>query len=241
MRTKDDDDDENSDEGNLQCMYVSSINKISNPCLVQVDIEGKGLEMEVDCGASVSVISKRRYVSKFDNPLRNYNEPLMVVNGNKLKIEGEATVSVKFNGKEALMKLLVLDCGNDFYPRFGRTWLDMFYSNWRQFFTNSWQINNIVNNSGESAIDELKRRYGNVFIKNFSTPIKGFKAELVMRDETPIFKKAYDVPYRLKDKVSAYLDKLAKEQVITPIDTSEWASPIIIVMKKNGEIRLVID
>lgn len=62
-----------------------------------------------------------------------------------------------------------------------------------------------------------------------------------MKDVAPIFRKAYDVPYRLKDKVSAYLDKLEREKVITPIDTSEWASPIIIVMKKNSEIRLVID
>lgn len=62
-----------------------------------------------------------------------------------------------------------------------------------------------------------------------------------MKDDTPIFKKDYDVPNRLKDKVSVYLDKLDREKVITPIDTSEWASPIIIVMKKNDEIRLVID
>lgn len=62
-----------------------------------------------------------------------------------------------------------------------------------------------------------------------------------MKDTDPIFKKAYDVPYRLKEKVSSYLDKLEREKVITPIDTSVWASPIIIVIKKNGEIRLVID
>lgn len=62
-----------------------------------------------------------------------------------------------------------------------------------------------------------------------------------MKDDTPIFKKAYDVPYRLKDKVSVHLGKLESEKVITPIDTSECASPIIIVMKKNDEIRLVID
>lgn len=222
-------------------MLVASINKISNPCLVNVVIEGKCLEMEIDCGASVSVMSKRRYLSKFDNPLHSYSEPLMVVNGSKLKIEGEATVSVKFNGKEALMQLLVLDCENDFYPLLGRTWLDIFYPDWRQFFTNSLQINSINDESRRIAVDEFKNRFANVFTKDFSSPIKGYKAELVMKDVAPIFRKAYDVPYRLKDKVSVYLDKLEREKVITPIDTSEWASPIIIVMKKNSEIRLVID
>lgn len=180
-------------------------------------------------------------MSKFDNPLRIYSESLMVVNGNKLKIEGEATVFVKFNGKEALMQLLVLDCDNDFYLLFGRTWLDMFYPNWRQFFTTSLKINNIDEDSGKIAVDKLKNRFKNVFTKKISTPIDGFKAELIMKDKIPIFKKALDVPYRLKDKVSEYLDKLEAEQVITPIDSSEWASPIVILIKKNGAIRLVID
>ena len=45
----------------------------------------------------------------------------------------------------------------------------------------------------------------------------------------------------MKDKVIDYLDRLEKEKVITPIKTSQWASPVIIVIKKNNEIRLVID
>lgn len=38
-----------------------------------------------------------------------------------------------------------------------------------------------------------------------------------------------------------YLTKLEKEKVITSNKTSEWASPVVVVMKKNNEIRLVVD
>lgn len=55
MRTEDTDSDD-SDEGNLECMNITSINKISEPCIVYVQVEDKTLEMEVDCGSSVSVI-----------------------------------------------------------------------------------------------------------------------------------------------------------------------------------------
>lgn len=102
-------------------------------------------------------------------------------------------------------------------------------------------INNLKTESSEMAVEQIKDKYSQVFKKSFSTPIKGFKAQLIMKNEEPIFKKAYDVPYRLKDKVAEYLDKLEREKVITPIETSEWASPIVIVMKKNNDIRLVID
>lgn len=102
-------------------------------------------------------------------------------------------------------------------------------------------VNNLQNEPSDIAVEKLKREFKSVFKKDFSTPINGFRAELVMNSETPIFKKAYEVPYRLRDAVSVYLDKLEHEKVITPIDTSEWASPIIIVKKKNNDIRLVID
>ncbi|XP_055532770.1 uncharacterized protein K02A2.6-like [Wyeomyia smithii] len=94
---------------------------------------------------------------------------------------------------------------------------------------------------GGKITAKLKEQFNDVFQKDFSKPIKGFEAELILKDNPPIFKKAYNVPYRLRDKVSVYLDKLEKEKVIMPINTSEWASPIIIVIKKNNDIRLVID
>ena len=68
----------------------------------------------------------------------------------------------------------------------------------------------------------------------------GYEADLVLKDDKPIFRKAYDVPYRLREHVVDYLDTLEKENVITPIKTSEWASPVIAVVKENKEIRFVV-
>ncbi|XP_055638172.1 uncharacterized protein LOC129776511 [Toxorhynchites rutilus septentrionalis] len=56
-----------------------------------------------------------------------------------------------------------------------------------------------------------------------------------------IFKKAYTVPYKLKDKLEQHLEMLEQQKVITPIKASEWASPVIVVVKKDQDIRLVID
>lgn len=237
----DSDSDDGSDAGSVACMLVSSINKISDPCLVELTIEGKHLKMEVDCGSSVSVISKAQYYLNFSNPLKEYGKQLIVVNGEKLRIEGEANVFVRLNGIEAHLQLLVLDCTNNFIPLMGRTWLDLFYSDWRRFFSNSVSVNNLMLDNKDNRSLEIQEKFGNVFVKDFSTPIRGFEADLVLKTDQPIFKKAYDVPYRLRQRVIDYLTKLEKEKVITPIKTSEWASPVVVVMKKNNEIRLVID
>lgn len=131
----------------------------------------------------------------------------------------------------------MLNCDNNFTPLLGRPWLDTLFPEWRNFFVNS--IN--FKHETDQIVDEIKIKYKDVFIENFFKPIQGFEADLVLKSEVPIFKKAYDVPYRLRDKVLEYLSKLEHEKVITPIKTSEWASPVIVVMKKNNEIRLVID
>lgn len=235
MRTNSESDsDDASDAGSVECMLVSSNNRISDPCLVELTIDGKQLKMEVDCGSSVSVISKAQYYLNFGKPLREYSRKLIVVNGAKLKIEGETSVLVRFNGIESQLQLLVLDCSNHFIPLMGRTWLDVFFVDWRRFFSNSMNVNNLSLKNSDNWAIEVQNKFGNVFVKDFSTPIKGFEADLVLKTDQPIFKKAYEVPYRLRQRVMDYLTKLENEKVITPIKTSEWASPVVVVMKKNN-------
>ncbi|XP_044155518.1 uncharacterized protein K02A2.6-like [Bufo gargarizans] len=55
---------------------------------------------------------------------------------------------------------------------------------------------------------------------------------------TPRFCKAR---FALREKVEAELDHLLAEKIITKVDRSEWASPIVPVKKKNGDIRICGD
>ena len=203
------DGDYDSDSGDLACMNVLSINKITNPCVTNLKIDGCDIKMEVDCGAAVSAISKNQYFAKFSKTLKKSATKIVVVNGSGLKLLGEVDVFVKFRNQRANLKLLVLDCVNDFYPLMGRIWLDGFIPNWRQFFNNSISINNV--SEKENIIQNIKQKFPKLFVKDFTTPINCFEAELILKTNTPIFKKAYDVPYRLREKVLTYLDKLEKE------------------------------
>ena len=56
-----------------------------------------------------------------------------------------------------------------------------------------------------------------------------------------MFVKARPVPYSLKDKVAKELDRLEREGIITPVASSEWATPIVIVPKKDGSIWICGD
>lgn len=72
--------------------------------------------------------------------------------------------------------------------------------------------------------------------------VPGTKATLSVKENTnPKFCIARSVPYALKPKVEEELDRLEKERIIQRIDHSEWASPIVPVLKPNGEVRICGD
>ncbi|PIO61946.1 reverse transcriptase [Teladorsagia circumcincta] len=57
----------------------------------------------------------------------------------------------------------------------------------------------------------------------------------------PVLKKKRPVPYASIPELDAEIDRLVSNGVISPVDHSEWAAPIVAVKKKNGQIRLCAD
>ena len=57
------------------------------------------------------------------------------------------------------------------------------------------------------------------------------------KDATPHFYKSRPVPFALQPKVLVELSRLEQAGIIRPVDYSEWATPIVPVLKTNGSIR----
>ena len=55
------------------------------------------------------------------------------------------------------------------------------------------------------------------------------KAKLTLRNGAiPVFMKARPVPYSLRTKVETELERLERENIITPVTWSEWATPVVV-------------
>lgn len=55
------------------------------------------------------------------------------------------------------------------------------------------------------------------------------------------FFKARHIPYGLRDAVQAHIKQLVEEGVIESVQSSRWASPIVVVTKSNGQLRMCGD
>ena len=56
-----------------------------------------------------------------------------------------------------------------------------------------------------------------------------------------MFCKARPVPYALKPKVEEEIENLENMGILQKVETSEWATPIVAVPKKNGKVRICGD
>ena len=75
--------------------------------------------------------------------------------------------------------------------------------------------------------------------------MKGAKGVInIHKDAVPKFCKARTVPYAMRERVEAELDRLEAESIIEAVrysDCSPWATPIVPILKKDGSIRICGD
>ena len=90
-------------------------------------------------------------------------------------------------------------------------------------------------------LDSLLTQYEDLFHTTLGK-FSGIKARLRIKENAvPVHVKHRTVPFAIRDKVEAELNKLQSEGVISPVEQSEWATPVVPVIKPDGSIRLCGD
>ena len=72
--------------------------------------------------------------------------------------------------------------------------------------------------------------------------LQGVEVKLpVTETASPKFYRPRQVPYALRKKIEEELVDLTKAGIIEPIHDSEWAAPIVAVLKNNRKVRICGD
>ena len=89
--------------------------------------------------------------------------------------------------------------------------------------------------------EDFARQFPDLFKYELGT-LRGVEAKLhVTKDATVRCFKARPVPYALREKVDAELNRLLEDGVIKPVEFSDYAAPIVPVLRANGRIRICGD
>ena len=117
---------------------------------------------------------------------------------------------------------------------FGRNWLEKIRLDWNKLF-------------GKCSVDtvtamlDVEGEFPMVFQEGLGKYTGG--PVTLHRDETvkPRFFKARPVPLARQQKVEEELKRLEEAGIIRPVSHSDWAAPIVVVPKNNGELRICGD
>ena len=129
-------------------------------------------------------------------------------------------------GRKKFLKLFVVR--GDGPSLLGRDWLMQLRLDWKQVH---------VVRSNSSQLDATLKRHSEVFKDELGT-IRGIKAKIqIQADAQPRYYRPRVVPYALRGKVAFALERLEEEGIIEPVQHSNWAAPIVPVVKRDGSIR----
>ncbi|CAB4015412.1 Hypothetical predicted protein [Paramuricea clavata] len=93
----------------------------------------------------------------------------------------------------------------------------------------------------DKNFDEILDTYAEVFQDKLGT-FKSAKARITLKEGSqPQFRRARQVPYSLRPKVEEELKRLQNEGILSKVEWSDWATPIVPVPKQDGSVRICGD
>ena len=165
-----------------------------DPIYITIIVNGAPLLMEVDTGATISVISKATYDRAWREeppPLAPSTARLRTYTGEEIPVKGEIEVDVCHRDQQKRLTLIVTE-GNG-PSLLGRNWLTELRLNWKT----TYQVRN------SSALAAVLDDHKEIFRKELGT-ITCAKAEIhVDQQVPPSFHRPRPVPFALKQKVEA--------------------------------------
>ena len=142
----------NSSASNEDIYHLFTVHDKSNPIKVTLKINNSTVPMEVDTGASLSLINETIYSQIASNsPLKPTTTQLSTYTGEHLPILGTADVKVEYNSQSAELSVIVVKGSGP--NLLGRDWLSTIRLDWSK-------INSVLSNL---SLESLLQRHPTFF------------------------------------------------------------------------------
>ncbi|XP_018333760.2 uncharacterized protein K02A2.6-like [Agrilus planipennis] len=229
----------------LNKMDVVNSVKFPGKVVLDVLINGRNIKMEIDTGAPCAIMSKQTLDSvKIKYKLLETNQQFASFSGHRISCLGRVSVNAQIGSSVWKLDLYLADGIVD--SLLGREWIVAFANkiNFSTFFGNAASVHAVNPVSPrpslqqQAQLDSILTQFESSFDdkpgKLIGPPVKlhfkpGYK---------PVFSRARDVPYALRDAYAREIDAKLNSDVYKRVEYSEWASMTHVVAKKNRKLRI---
>lgn len=211
--------------------------------LKRLQVNNIGVLFEIDSGAAVSLMWVED-ARRFFKGIRIHNTQTRLISFCKTQINVVGYITVKVHYANSILDLNLYLTSIQRSPIAGREWLRemLRIGGASQLFDDISQISSIESETDRKLkIEKLLSTYNNCTKMDLSK-ITGITASLTLKENTrPVFLKARPVPFKLIPLISNEIDRLVSEGVLVKVNSSDYATPVVPVLKKNNTVRLCGD
>ena len=192
-------DSDSSDDQSYNLFSIES--QAGTPIQVNLTMNQKPLTMELDTGASYSLISEQTYKTTWPEgapSLEKCAVKLLTYTGERVVVVGSITVTVCYNTQ--LVKLPLLIVKGEGPSLFGHNWLSKIKLDWCA-------INQVTSQVYSQVYKKVVDKYPEVHEDELGT-LRGTTAKIYVDSQaTPKFFKPCSVPYIFRERVEKELDR----------------------------------
>ena len=229
---------------NIAVDVFSTSTHVDKPQIL-LQISNVDLVFELDTGAAVSLVGPDIWKRIGSPHLTSPKIQLFSYGKQPIPVKVECNVTVSYNGEHQTLPLIVVEKAGT--TLFALDWINAFQVDVNALLyhnTPTTLPSTIDCNVIEKCDRDLQRvldQYPAVFSPGLGLCTK-VKARLLLKeDAVPKFVKPRPVPFSRMEAVDKELHRLEDLGIITRDDHSEWATPIVVVQKPNGKVRICRD
>ena len=178
----------------------------NEPLKVTLLVNQKQLQMEIDTGAALSLISEKTFKNSWcQQKLKPSNIKLHTYTKESIDVLGFMEATVCYKGQNKTLNLYVV--GGEGPSLMGRDWLTELQLDWRELY--------LVNKSHQS-LQEILNKHSAVFKEGLGEAI-GIKANCMSKTMPNLVLQSQNSPSCLKKKVEQELQRLTDQKSIEPV------------------------
>lgn len=199
----------------------------SRDWIITTNIEGTDVQLKVDTGAQANLLPrslfKRLGTKQQPYPTRSI---LRHYGGGEIPHSGKVRLAVQLDKRRVLLEFFIVKKKQAILGLGASEQLGL--------------VNRVNAVDSSEAYGSLKQAFPRLF-----TGIGRTRREykMVLReDAVPVVQPTRRVPYALKKPLKKELDRMNAANIIEKVEEpSDWVSPLVIVRKKNGDLRVCMD
>lgn len=231
---------------------VSSLQYERYNRFVTISLDERDVRFQVDTGSELTILTTKTWKDIGAPPLDDAALAAVSVTCDPVPFVGRMNCTARYQSTDAKLHCFV--CSKNSTNLLGAEWLTklgvypVIDSLSQDAHCDSARVTQECSPSisatspqSDSTVQDLCVRYPSVYDTGLGHCSKAKAALRLRPDATPVFRPKRPVPFAAQAAVDAELDRLEGMGVISKVDYSRWAAPIVVVKKANGSLRICAD